>query len=94
MNWSDIIAGSIVGLGALALVVVLTLAAPLFYALGGYVTGWVLASLFPFAGRWVIAGAGSLGIEISRDALPALGAFLGFVGAFFRAKQTNTNKCM
>lgn len=93
MDKGKIIVGSIVGFGVLALGVMMALLAPLLYAIGGYITGWVLASLFPFAGRWVVAGADSLGvIGINQGMLPTIGAFLGFVGSFFKATQTNKNE--
>ncbi len=89
MKWDDILAGSIAGLAIAVVVAVLVVLAPLFYALGGFITGAVLAYVFPFAGRWVMSGAGVLGIELARESLPMVGAFLGFVGAFFKARQTN-----
>jgi len=88
----DIIAGVITGIGAGVLLAVLVILTPLFSACGGWLTGWVLACIFPFAGQWVANGAGALGIEFSRDTLPMVGAFLGFVGAFFKSTQTNKNK--
>ena len=87
-----IITGTILSLGAVALVALAAILTPLIYALGGFFTGWVLAQVFPVAGQWVVSGAGYLGVEISREALPMLGAFLGFVGAFFKSTQTNKNK--
>lgn len=65
---------------------------PLLYAMGGYFTGWILSSVFVFAGQWVVSGASNLGLEIPLSSLPFLGAFLAFVGSFFRSHQTNTNK--
>ncbi len=78
----------------LALVAALTTAAifiltPLISAAGGFLTDWVLAIPFPFAGDWVVSGASAVGIEIIREQLPAIGALLGFIGAFFKATQTN-----
>ena len=82
------------GLGILAVLVVIamTLLFPLAYALGGFITGWVLVVVFPFAGNWVVNGANAIGAEISLDALPHIGAALGFVGAFFKSSQTNMNE--
>lgn len=76
-------------IGAASLVVLLAILAPLGYAAGGYLTGWVLVAIFPFAGQWIVGGLGSLGIEITPEALPAIGAALGFVGSFFKSTQTN-----
>jgi len=78
-------------LGVVALALLLAVVLPLAYAAGGYFTGWILANLFSFAGDWVVGGAASLNIEITRDSLPLIGALLGFVGAFFRSTQTNNN---
>ena len=77
---------------AAMVMVVLVLAAPLCYALGGFITGWVLVIIFPFAGNWIMSGASSLGVEITLEMLPHIGAALGFTGSFFRARQTNNNK--
>lgn len=65
---------------------------PLAYAVGGYFTGWVLSDLFTFAGRWIVSGGHALNVEFAIGQLPEIGAFLGFVGAFFRASQTNKNE--
>jgi hypothetical protein len=82
--------------GAVALAIITAIAvgilAPLGYAAGGYLTGWVLATVFPFAGQWIIDGLGCLGTEVSLNALPIIGAALGFVGSFFKATQTNKNE--
>ena len=75
-----------------ALVAILALITPLLYALGGFITGWVLVVVFPFAGDWIVSGANSLGVEITLGMLPHIGAALGFTGSFFRARQTNNNK--
>ena len=71
---------------AMAALFILT---PLFSAAGGALTGWVLTVIFPFAGDWIVSGAGAVGIEITREQLPTIGALLGFIGAFFKATQTN-----
>lgn len=65
-------------------VVIAAVALPLGCAVSGYFTGWILDSVFPFAGDWVTAGVVALGIEVVREQLPVVGAFLGFVGSFFR----------
>ena len=62
---------------------------PLVYAAAGYFTGWVLASVFKFAGVWVAGGATAMGLEITAQQLPAVGAFLGFAGSFFKSSLTN-----
>jgi len=49
----------------------------------------VLAEVFTFAGRWVVSGANAVGAEVSIGQLPEIGAGLAFVGAFFKAQQTN-----
>lgn len=72
--------------------VVVSIVMPLAYAIGGYFTGWILSSVFTFAGQWVVSGAGSLGVEIPITSLPFIGAFLAFAGSFFSSHQTNTNK--
>ena len=85
---ASILSGVIVGTG---IVVLLFLFVPLLMAVGGYITGWVLATIFPFAGNWIVSGASALGLEISLADLPTIGAFLGFVGAFFKAYRNNKN---
>jgi len=82
-------AAAIVAMLATIIVVLLT---PLAYACGGYVTGWVLAGLFPFAGKWIVDGASALGLRVNMSYLPQIGAALGFVGAFFKSQQTNKNE--
>ena len=78
-------------LGAVV-VTLTTILAPLGYAAGGYVTGWILSNMFKFAGEWVVSGAAALGLKLTLEQLPLLGAFLAFVGSFFKARQTNNNK--
>lgn len=80
---------AIIGILIAAVVILL---APLAYALGGYITGWVLIVIFPFAGKWVVDGASALGLRVDMSYLPQIGAALGFVGAFFKANQTNKNE--
>ena len=75
-----------------ALAAIIALIAPLLYALGGFITGWVLVVIFPFASNWIVSSANSLGVEITLGMLPYIGAALGFTGSFFRARQTNNNK--
>ena len=70
-------------------IIVLAILAPLGYAAGGYLTGWVLAEIFTFAGQWIVNGLNALGIEIALNALPGIGAALGFLGSFFKAHQIN-----
>ena len=77
---------AVVGVVVVVLVALIT---PFMYAVGGYFTGWVLMDIFAFAGDWVVAGAAGLDLHITRDMLPVIGAFLGFVGSFFRATQSN-----
>ena len=77
-----------IGLAGLG-IIVLAILAPLGYAAGGYLTGWVLVAIFPFAGEWIISGLSYLGTEVPLAALPAIGAALGFVGSFFKSTQTN-----
>lgn len=55
----------------------------------GALAGWVIG-LTPMA-AWVVAGASQVGITLSAPSLWQLGAFLGFVGMFFRSVQSNTN---
>lgn len=84
-----------VGAGCVTLFIVgliTSIFTPLSFAAGGYLTGWLLADLFSFAGLWIVAGARNFGFEIQLSALPVMGAFLAFVGAFFKSTQTNNNK--
>ena len=82
---------TIVGLaiGTMAMLAGLAIITPLLYAAGGYLTGWVLSVVFPFAGQWIVNGADVLGIEIALSSLPVIGATLGFLGSFFKSTQTN-----
>lgn len=84
----EVLAGCIV---LVAVAVIMAVVYPLLYAAGGYFTGWILSSVFTFAGMWIVNGAGAVGIEIDLTMLPAIGALLGFVGSFFKAHQSNTN---
>lgn len=87
-----LIAGAITAGLAIILVAFLAVLYPLLYAVGGYFTGWVLTDLFTFAGEWAVSGAHAIGLEITLGQLPVIGAMLGFVGAFFKATQTNKNE--
>lgn len=71
--------------------VALAVLAPLLYAVGGYFTGWVLKSVFPFAGNWIVSGVAAVGIEIAREQLPVIGALLGFVGVNFKNEEESPN---
>lgn len=79
----------VLGLLAILSAVVIAIVTPLLYVAGGYLTGWVLQSVFPTVGDWVVMGSAALGIEFAREQLPVIGSLLGFVGAFFRASQLN-----
>lgn len=79
----------VVGAGT---VIILAIFTPLLFAIGGYFTGWILADVFTFAGHWIVSGAQALGLNISLEMLPVIGALLAFVGAFFKSTQTNNNK--
>ena len=85
MEYVIVIVGGIVVLLALALVT------PLLYLLGGFITGWILANVFPWAGEYVVAGLRFLNIEIALSQLPMFTAILGFVGAFFKT-SVSTHK--
>jgi hypothetical protein len=77
-------AGVLVVLG----VALLVLATPLITAAVGYLTGWILSTVFPFAGLWILDGADHFGLNWSLASLPMIGAFIGFVAGFFRRSIT------
>lgn len=54
----------------------------LFRPLVGMACGWVLSVMMPMT---MVAGFAAFGLNISADALPAIGAVLGFVSGFFSA---------
>lgn len=70
-------------------VFVLVILSPLSYAFGGFLTGWILGNVFQFAGLWVVDGSSLLGLKLTLNDLQYLGAFLGFVGAFFRSSASH-----
>lgn len=55
-------------------------------ALSGAIVTWV------GLGSWVSAGAAAIGLTILPTQLWQLGAFLGFIGGFFRASTTIKEK--
>lgn len=79
-------------IGAMVLILIFVIINPLVCAAGGYFAGWVLSSIFKFAGLWVVNGASALGLEFTLAQLPLLGAFLGFVSAFFKSGSDFTKK--
>lgn len=84
--------GAILGsLFLMCVTVVLTVLAPLLYAIGGGFTGYVLTNIFPFAGQWVVDGARSIGLNITLNQLPYVGAFLGFLGSFFKTTVSKSS---
>lgn len=89
IEWAEIFAGCVT---LVVVATVMTIVNPLLFAAGGYFTGWVLSTIFSFGGQWVADGARQFGFEISLSSLPVMGAFLAFVGAFFKSSQTNNNK--
>jgi hypothetical protein len=88
----DTVSGVIAGVILVVIAVVVSIVMPLLYAASGYFTGWVLSHIFPFAGEWIVRGALTIGVKLSVSDLPVIGALLGFIGAFFKAHQSNTNK--
>ena len=76
-------------LGAIVLAALAFFITPLIYVGVGYFVGWVLFAVFPLAGNWVVAGATAFGLDVVLSDLPTLGAFCGFVGAFFRSRLEN-----
>lgn len=74
----------------LLIAVVLAVIAPLLYAIGRGFTGWVLTNVFSFAGQWVVDGAKFFGLNIPLGDLPYVGAFLGFLGSFFKTSVSKS----
>ena len=78
------------GLAAL-LVIAFFFAAPFLFPLLGAFSGWIL-SLTP-VGAWIVSGFQALGFTaITVNALPYIGAMLGFIKMGFAGMQVNTNK--
>lgn len=72
----------VVGVLATALVFLLVILGTCIGALGGWVVGWFFGETI----LGVLAAFGVTGIKMWQ-----FGAFLGFVGGFFRASQTNNS---
>jgi hypothetical protein len=78
-------------IGGVATLVLIALIMPLIYLFGGFLTGWVLANVFPWAGEYLVTGLRFLHIEVTLSQLPMFTAILGFIGAFFKA-SVSTHK--
>lgn len=61
------------------------------FVLGAFV-GWVASAVFPFFGQWIIDGLALFGLHIAMTQLPLLTATLGFVGGFFKSRNSSTSK--
>lgn len=57
----------------------------------GAFSGWVVGHT-PILKDLVVSGAHMLGLDVSASMLVPLGAFLGFVGGFFRAVNSNSKE--
>jgi len=51
----------------------------------GYICGWIASVLF---GKIICAGFAIFGIMITPDKLPLIGAFLCWIGSFFRSTNS------
>jgi hypothetical protein len=79
----------LIGLGAAILVSMVFFFVALLTALLGALAGWSVEH--SFLAQYVLVGFDAMGWRINPGDLPALGAALGFVGAFFRS-STSTSK--
>lgn len=75
------------GVGAAVLVGLLLFLAALVAALAGALTGWCVEH--SFLSQFVLGGIELLGFRLQPNQLPALGAALGFIGAFFRSSASH-----
>lgn len=56
----------------------------------GAISGWVLQQVG--FGAFLIPGFSALGVHITPDQLPAIGAVLGMVGSLFRSHSSSSSK--
>lgn len=71
--------------GGLALVIGLLLLLPLLGTLAGLIVGWIVGLFFPQTMLGIFAALGIKGFSMWQ-----IGAFLGFVGGFFKTTSANT----
>lgn len=77
----------IAGITGTSIVAILLIFGVCFGTLGGALTGWIVGWFFEDTLRSVLAG---MGAETSGFAMWQLGAFLGFVGGFFRIHKSSS----
>ncbi len=75
-------------IGAMVLFVMLAFLAAILGALCGGFTGWIIEHTF--LATFVLGGFSPFGFEVNPSDLPAIGAVLGFVGAFFRTSASHS----
>ena len=63
---------------------------PLLGIADGFICGWVLANVFPWAGEYVVKGLQLLRVEVALSQLPMLAAVLGFLGGFFKSSLSTS----
>lgn len=71
-------------ISSLALIVGILLLLPLLGTLAGLIVGWIVGWFFSQTMLGIFAALGITGFKMWQ-----IGAFLGFVGGFFRATSTN-----
>ena len=76
--------------GAVVRVVAIIVLYPALVFILGAFFGWILQNILPWAGGWLVDGAGLLGIKVQMSDLPLLTATLAFIGAYF--KSTSSSK--
>jgi len=81
MDSSDIIAGSVVGLGVICIAAIALFIGLVLGAFLGALSGWFL-SLTPL-GNWIIEGFKVFGLDATGK-LVDIGAMLGFVSGYFK----------
>lgn len=59
---------------------------------GGWITGWCLQHIFPWAGEYVVRGLQLLHFEVQMTQLPMFTAVLGFVGGFFKSVSSSSKR--
>jgi hypothetical protein len=87
MRKNDVIAAIIIAIGAAAGVAAMFFLAIIMGTIGGAITGWVVGLLFSDTILGIFAALGIKGF-----AMWQIGAFLGFVGAFFRTSITKKSE--
>lgn len=85
--FETLVAGSLIAILVFVSAAIGFLLIPLISAIGGWIIGWGLSEVFPFAGTWIVDGAASFGLDWNLSTLPVAATFIGFVSGFFRHTQ-------